>query len=105
MKNILIMTCRSHHRESLCPKKPSLTGQRRKAKPPLIWLTVKRAINKLEKENHLPPDSVDPEEALSSISLWKSAMIPPDRAGPHASLNLPLGYREFKKFRLLKKWI
>ena len=42
-----------------------------------IWLTVKRAINKLEKEKRLPPDSVDPEDALSTIGLWKSALIPP----------------------------
>ena len=30
----------------------------------LIWLTVKRSISQLEKEKRLPPDAVDPEDAL-----------------------------------------
>ena len=31
----------------------------------LIWLTVKRAINQLEKDKHLPPGAIDPEDALT----------------------------------------
>ena len=59
-----------------------------------IWLTVKRAINQLEKDKRLPPDAVDPGDALSTIGLWKSALIPPDRAGSHSSPYLPDVARE-----------
>jgi DNA helicase-2/ATP-dependent DNA helicase PcrA len=69
-------------------------------KTELIWLTVKRAINNLEKDKRLPPDAVDPEEAMSTIGLWKSALIPPERAGSQTSPYLPLVYREFEKLRL-----
>jgi len=69
-------------------------------KTELIWLTVKRAITKLEKDKHLPPDAVDPEDALNTIGLWKSTLIPPERAGSHSSPYLPLVYTEFEKQRL-----
>jgi hypothetical protein len=66
----------------------------------LIWLPVKRAINQLEREKRLPPDGVDPEDVLSTIGLWKSALIPPDRAGSHSSPYLPLVYQAFERQRL-----
>ncbi|MCC6957685.1 MAG: ATP-dependent helicase [Anaerolineales bacterium] len=68
-------------------------------KAELVWLAVKRAINNLEKARRLPPDAVDPEEALSAIGRWKGSLIPPDRAGSYASPHLPLIYAEFERLR------
>jgi DNA helicase II / ATP-dependent DNA helicase PcrA len=68
-------------------------------KSELIWLTVKRAINDLEKARQIPPESVDPEEALNTIGLWKGSLIPPDRAGSYASPYLPLVYKQFEYLR------
>jgi len=68
-------------------------------KAELIWLTVKRAIHLLEKAKNLPPESVDPEEALLAISLWKGSLIPPDRAGSYTSPYLPLTYQQFEVLR------
>ena len=68
-------------------------------KTELIWLTVKRAITELEKTKRIPLETVDPEEALSTIGLWKSSLIPPNRAGSYASTYLPLVYRQFEYLR------
>lgn len=68
-------------------------------KTELIWLTVKRSITNLERAKRLSAEAVDPEEALSAISLWKGSLIPPDRAGSHASPDLPLVYQEFEHMR------
>ncbi len=68
-------------------------------KSELIWLTVKRAITSLEKAKHIPPEAVDPEDALHAIGLWKGALIPPDRAGSYTSPYLPLVYQEFEHLR------
>jgi DNA helicase-2/ATP-dependent DNA helicase PcrA len=69
-------------------------------KTELIWLTVKRSITNLEKSKRFQPETIDPEEALSAISLWKGALIPPERAGSYTSPYLPLIYREFENLRL-----
>ena len=69
-------------------------------KAELIWLTVKRAITSLEKAKRIPPEAVDPEEALQAISLWKGSLIPPDRAGSyHFTLSAPglSGVRELAR--------
>ena len=71
-------------------------------KEELIWLTVKRAINNLERTKRIPYAAVDPDEAMTSISLWKGALIPPDRAGSRSSPYLPLVYEEFERMRLKK---
>lgn len=69
-------------------------------KSELIWLTVKRAITNLEKAKRVLPDSVDPQDALNSIGLWKGSLIPPDRAGSYTSPYLPKVYQEFEQLRL-----
>jgi len=71
-------------------------------KAELIWLTVKRAIRKLEKTNRIPEETIDPEEALNAIGLWKGALIPPERAGSYTSPSLPLVYSEYEHMRLAK---
>jgi DNA helicase-2/ATP-dependent DNA helicase PcrA len=71
-------------------------------KEELIWLTVKRAINNLEQAKQIPYAVVDPDEALRAISLWKGALLPPDRAGSRSSPYLPLVYEEFERRRLKK---
>lgn len=71
-------------------------------KSELVWLTVKRAITNLEKCKRIPPDMVDPEDALHAISLWKNALVPIERAGSHSSPYLPLVYQEFETLRLLE---
>ncbi len=74
-------------------------------KAKLIWLTVKRAINNLEKDKHVPPESVDPEEALYAISVWKGSLIPPERAGSYSAPYLPLVYMEHQRLQRLEKVI
>ena len=71
-------------------------------KTELIWLTVKRAITNLEKAKRIPPEAVDPEDALNTIGLWKGSLIPPERAGSFISAYLPLVYKEFERLRLEK---
>jgi len=71
-------------------------------KEELIWLTVKRAINNLEMARRIPKASIDPDQAMNAISLWKGALIPPDRAGAYNSPNMPLVYAEFERLRLEK---
>lgn len=71
-------------------------------KSELVWLTAKRAISALEKEKRVPPEAVDPEEALNTIGLWKGSLIPPQRAGSHTSPYLPLVYEKFEHLRLSK---
>ncbi|MFC1921795.1 ATP-dependent helicase [Chloroflexota bacterium] len=71
-------------------------------KEELIWLTIKRAINILEQAKRIPFAAVDPNEAMAAISLWKSALLPPDRAGSRTSPYLPIVYEEFESQRLKK---
>ena len=69
-------------------------------KAELGWLTVKKAITSLEKSKHIPPDTVDPEEALNTIGLWKGSLIPPGAGWLVPSPYLPLVYAEYEKQRL-----
>jgi len=66
----------------------------------LTWLTAKRAIENLERQNVIPRNAVESEAALNAISLWKGALLPPERAGSHASPYLPLVYAEYERLRL-----
>jgi DNA helicase-2/ATP-dependent DNA helicase PcrA len=68
-------------------------------KSELIWLTLKRSINELEKARRIPPELVDPEEALHAISLWKGSLVPPNRAGSFMQPHLPAVYAGFEDFR------
>jgi DNA helicase-2/ATP-dependent DNA helicase PcrA len=81
---------------------PGLTQFWTGEKEELIWLTAKRAIESLECQKQIPLESVESEEALNAISLWKGALLPPDRAGSYTSPYLPLVYQEFEHMRLRK---
>jgi DNA helicase-2/ATP-dependent DNA helicase PcrA len=71
-------------------------------KSELVWLTLKRAITELEKAKRIPPESIDPEEALNAIGVWKGSLIPPERAGSYASPDLPLAYTQFEQLRVVQ---
>ena len=71
-------------------------------KEELMWLTAKRAIEDLERQTRILPNSIDPEDALNAISLWKGALITPDRAGSWYFPKMPLVYAEFERMRLEK---
>lgn len=64
-----------------------------------IW--VHRALHNLETRRRIPPDSVDPDEVIEAIGLWKGSLIPPlsDRAGYRGNNLVPLVYEEFEKLR------
>jgi DNA helicase II / ATP-dependent DNA helicase PcrA len=81
---------------------PGLTQFWTGEKEELIWLTVKRAIESLEKQQRIPRGAVESEEALNAVSLWKGALLPPNRAGAYASPYLALVYAEFERMRLEK---
>lgn len=68
-------------------------------KAELINLTCRRAITNLEKAKRIPPELIDPEDAIHAIGLWKGALVPPNRAGSHNSA-MPLVYQEFEALRL-----
>ncbi len=79
---------------------PGLTQFWSGEKEEVIWLTAKRAINNLERKTIIPEDTVETEDALNAISLWKGALLPPERAGSHSSPYLPLVFAEFERMRL-----
>ena len=57
---------------------------------------VLRIIKDLVKKGKIPEGHVDVEVALESISLWKGALIPPERAGHRHDPYLPLVYTHFE---------
>jgi DNA helicase-2/ATP-dependent DNA helicase PcrA len=71
-------------------------------KEELVWLTAKRAIESLERSHRIPPNSIEAEDALNAISLWKGALLPPERAGSWSSPSMPIVYKEFEQMRLEK---
>ncbi|MFZ2878984.1 MAG: ATP-dependent helicase [Phototrophicaceae bacterium] len=71
-------------------------------KEELVRRTVHRAIQNLEKQRAVPPEMVDPDDALESISLWKGSLITPERAGHRRNQHLPLVYAEYERLRLEK---
>jgi len=81
---------------------PGLTQFWTGEKEELVWLTVKRAIESLERQHCIPLNSIEAEDALTAISLWKGALLPPSRAGSWSIPNMPMVYAEFEKMRLEK---
>jgi DNA helicase-2/ATP-dependent DNA helicase PcrA len=65
----------------------------------LVRLTLKRAIQALEKQDLLPTEEVDTDIAGEAISLWKGSLIPPHRAGHRLNRYLPLVYAQFEHLR------
>ena len=67
----------------------------------LARIKLHEAIRNLEKCKVILPNTIDIEEAMDAISLWKGALIPaePDRAGYHGNDYLPLVYAEFESIR------
>ena len=65
-----------------------------------LYYAVNVAISQLERARAIPAGSVDPETALTAISLWKGSLIPPERAGYRGDSLIPLVYAEFEKLRL-----
>ena len=64
-----------------------------------VWVCLKRVIGDLEKARRFPPETVDPEQAMQAISLWKGSLIPPHHAGSASQPYLPLVYAGFDEFR------
>lgn len=64
-------------------------------------ICVHRAIDNLVSQGKIPPDSVDPDDALEAIGLWKASLIPPlpNRAGYRGNPHIPLVYQEFERLR------
>jgi DNA helicase-2/ATP-dependent DNA helicase PcrA len=81
---------------------PGLTQFWTGEKEELIWLTAKRAAESLERQHQIPPNTIETEATLNAISLWKGALLPPNRAGSWSSPNMQLVYAEFEKMRLEK---
>lgn len=81
---------------------PGLTQFWTGEKEELVWLTVKRAIENLERKYSIPPNTIEAEETLNAISLWKGALLSPERAGSWSSPNIQLVYAEFERMRLEK---
>ena len=81
---------------------PGLTQFWTGEKEELIWLIAKRAIESLERQHLIPPNEIEAEEALNAISLWKSALLPPERAGSWSMPKPQRVYAEFERMRLEK---
>lgn len=81
---------------------PGLTQFWTGDKEELCWLTARRAIENLERQELIKPASIEPEHALQAISLYKGALLPPERAGSWSSPLMPLVYAEFERLRLEK---
>jgi DNA helicase-2/ATP-dependent DNA helicase PcrA len=60
--------------------------------------TVHAAIRNLSRT--IGDDKVDADDVLECIGLWKSSLIPPERAGHSVNVNIPRVYAEFERLRL-----
>ncbi|MCJ7739172.1 MAG: ATP-dependent helicase, partial [Anaerolineae bacterium] len=65
-----------------------------------IFYHVNVAITRLERAHAIPAGVVDPEEAVTAISMWKGSLIPPERAGYRGDVYIPRVYAEYEKLRL-----
>lgn len=68
-------------------------------KSEFIWMSIKRIISDMEKARQILPESVDPEQVLHAIGLWKSSLIPPEQAGSLTQPILPIVYGKFETYR------
>jgi len=59
-----------------------------------------RVVSSLEKNGLIPPESVDIEEALQAIQLWKSSLIPPTHAGYRGNPHMTKIYEAFEEERI-----
>jgi DNA helicase-2/ATP-dependent DNA helicase PcrA len=71
-------------------------------KEELTRIHIHSAITNLVRRKEIPPDSIDPDDAVECIGLWKNSLIPPDRAGHSTSQLLPRVYQEFERIRIEK---
>ena len=60
---------------------------------------VLRILQQMERDRDIKPGSIDAEDALTAISLWKAALIPPERAGFKGTRKLPQVYLRFEEER------
>jgi len=81
---------------------PGLTQFWTGDKEELCWLTTRRAIENLEQQRVIKPGAIETEDALNAISLFKGALLTPERAGSWSSPHMPLVYAEFERMRLEK---
>lgn len=58
-----------------------------------------KVIQNLERQEYIEPGDVDVDLAMTSISLWKGSLIPPDRAGHRTNPNIPLVYKDYEHMR------
>jgi DNA helicase II / ATP-dependent DNA helicase PcrA len=65
-----------------------------------IYYHVNVAITRLERAQTIPTGVIDPEEAVTAISLWKGSLIPPERAGYRGDMLMAQVYAEYEQLRL-----
>lgn len=65
-----------------------------------VTVCAHKAIQAVSNRDDLDPESIDVEQLLESISLWKGALIPPPRAGYAGSVPMNDIYTEFEKLRI-----
>jgi DNA helicase-2/ATP-dependent DNA helicase PcrA len=63
----------------------------------LIWM--RNAIDRLEKEGKIEPHSVELDDAMNCVGLWKGALIPPNRAGHRTNPAMSKVYAAFEQLR------
>lgn len=68
-------------------------------KEELIRIQTRRAIRTLARERKIPRDDYDVDEAMAAVSLWKGALIPPERAGHHHDPAIALIYAGYELIR------
>jgi len=65
-----------------------------------IRIAIVRAISALERDRVIPPDSIEADEAIQAIQLWKGSIIPPSRAGYRGNSNITKVYDAFERERI-----
>ena len=82
-------------RNGLLPEGEFWMGQAEEQSRRLLLRTQRDLV----KKKKIPEDHVDVEKALEAISLWKGALIPPERAGYVGNPYLPLVYKHYEQQR------
>lgn len=68
-------------------------------KEELVRIHTHRAIRNLSREGRIARDDYDVDEIMDAISLWKGALIPPERAGHRHEPSFAQIYREYEQLR------